>query len=388
MNAVVLLSQLTGCAPAMAQDAPDATQDAAGRRFAVVVGVSEYPSLGELTLDGADAEATRVALALREEGNYDDVRILTDAQATREGIEALFRDELSSVVTWQDTVLFYFVGHGVGGDFGDPYLLTYDTTSDDIQASAMSVAGFGQQVQQWIPAGNFVFVTDASHAGVLEGLALTGPSASTWPDMGTSTMLVSASSVGEIAFPGAFSKHFIDAVTGGGDVDENGLVSAAELNRYLVQAVPQDTGNQQNPLVAGRYEADLVVSSGVTFKDILGSQAAPDVIVVTREVEVPGDVIVVTRTDTQEILPDYAVDQVKFVFRGMQSPTITCREQEAVACDPTCYLRDTMAGPCDMQAFEGTSTRSGSVFMAASGTYICEPQGEQGIACKPPAFNK
>ena len=107
------------CLPSLsavhAQEAP--------RRFAVVVGVSQAGGSPELALEGAGSDATRVALALREQAGYTDVRIITDAEATKARILQTFQEDLASVVTEQDTLLVYFVGHGVGGDFDDPYLL-------------------------------------------------------------------------------------------------------------------------------------------------------------------------------------------------------------------------------------------------------------------------
>ena len=252
----------TSCVPAQAQET---TEEPAARQFAVVVGISSYEKLpAELTLHTAATDAGRVALSLRDEANYDDVRLLTDAQATKDGIEAVFRDELSQVVTWRDTVLFYFVGHGVGGDFDDPYLLAYDSDPAAVQSTSIHVKELGESLQTWIPAGNFALITDAAHEGTLDGLALLGPAAQSWPDMGSSTFQLSASALREVGKEGAFAPHFIDAVTGGADTDKNGIVTASELRRYLVLAVPQATGNLQNPSDAGKYESQLETAEQCT----------------------------------------------------------------------------------------------------------------------------
>lgn len=376
----------TSCLPGMARAQEETPAEPEARQFAVVVGISSYEKLPtELTLHTAATDAGRVALALRESANYDDVRLLTDAQATKGGIEAIFRDELSQVVTWRDTVLFYFVGHGVGGDFEDPYLLVHDSDPADVQGTSISVARLGQDLQTWIPAGNLALVTDAAHEGSLDGLALLGPAAVSWPDMGSSTFLLSASGLREVGVEGAFAPHFIDAVTGGGDADKNGTVTALELRRYLVLAVPQSTGNAQNPSDAGKYAGTLPISVGVTYKETLPELAAmtPEVVYITKTVEKDPEVIVIrdqASDDPYAGLPDTTVDKVKFVFRGMSSTSVQCREQEQVACDPNCYVRDVKIGPCNLVGYEANTKLSGSVFMGARGAYICTRLDNQ-IVC-------
>ena len=184
-------------------------------------------------------------------------------------------------------ILFYFVGHGVGGDFDDPYLLAYDSDPSAVQSTSIHVKELGQSLQTWIPAGNFALITDAAHEGTLDGLALLGPSAQSWPDMGSSTFQLSASALREVGKEGAFAPHFIDAVTGGADTDKNGIVTASELRRYLVLAVPQATGNLQNPSDAGKYDGAMAISTEVSYKETLPelAAAAPDVVYITKTVE-------------------------------------------------------------------------------------------------------
>ncbi len=385
---LLLLSLSTSCLPVSVQSQPAEApaEEIEARQFAVVVGVSTYEKLpGEIAISSAATDAGRVALALREEANYDDVRLLTDAQATKEGILSVLRDELSQAVTWRDTVLFYFVGHGVGGDFDDPYLLVHDSDPEDVQTTSISVTQLGQDLQTWIPAGNFAIVTDAAHQGTLNGLALLGPAAVSWPDMGSSTFLLSASALREPATEGVFAPHFIDAVTGGGDVDKDGTVTASELRRYLVLAVPQATDSAQNPADAGKYESTMSISVGVTYKDTLPelASASPDVVYITKTVETDPEVIVIRDQSTDDPyagLPDTELDKVKFVFRGLNNTTVACRDQEPIACDPNCYVRDVKIGPCELVGYQENVRLSGDVFLGARGAWICAGTDNQ-IVC-------
>lgn len=381
---MLLLASL-GCVPATSW-----AQEASGpRNFAVVIGVSSVEGAPELTLEGAGSEATRVALALREEAGYTDVRIITDAEATKERIVATFRDDLAQKVTPQDTLMVYFVGHGVGGDFDDPYLLTYDTQPDDIPGTALSVAELGGQLSSWVPAGSYAIVTDASHAGDFNGVALLGPAASSWPDMGANTVLLSAAGLGSAASPGVFARHFTDAITGGADSSQDGSVSIAELYRYLVIAVPAETNGAQQPVMDGRFNQELSLAQGVQYKPLLSelNKDDPEVVYLTREVEVPGEVVIIREVGgpAEQVLPDFSVEKVKFVIKGVQEPVVACREQEPVACSGACYLRDVMAGPCTVSGFVGDAQVTTSVFIAARGVAGCSwSEANKEFVCRPP----
>ena len=372
-------------AAAAAQD----PADDAPKRYAVVVGVSTFASMPpEIGVPSAHGDAARVALALREEAGFDDVRLITDSEATKDRLERLFRDELSSAVTYRDTVLVYYVGQGVGADFDDPYLLTYDTSPDDLPGTSLSLNALGESLPQWLQAGSYVLVTDAAHGGALEDLALVGPSASSWPEV-PNAYLLSATALGETGMGEVFAKHFIDAITGGADTSRDGNITPSELYRYLLIAVPRDTGTRQNPAQAGRYDPDLVLASGVQFKDTLGEAGGgtgPQVLVVKETVEVPSEVIVIREQgDATEVLPDHTVDKVKFVMKGLASPTVTCRESEPLQCDPTCYAREVKAGPCAVTGFDGNFKLKGTVFVAARGVYECEPV-EGVVECSSPSW--
>lgn len=373
---------------ANAQEPPP--EEPAAKRYAVVVGISSYQSLPpELTLPAAHGDAARVALALREEAHYDDVRLITDSEATKDRLERLFRDELAPMVTPRDTVLVYYVGQGVGADFDDPYLLTYDTSPDDLPGTSLSVSALGESLPQWLQAGSYALVTDAAHGASLGDLALVGPAASSWGDV-PNAYLLSATSLGETGSGEIFAKHFIDAITGGADMNRDNVVVPSELYRYLLIAVPRDTGTRQNPSQAGRYDQALPLATGIQFKDTLGEGAGgePQILIVKETVEVPSEVIVIREQgDTTEVLPSHTVDKVKFVMKGLASPTVTCREATPLACDPTCYARDVKAGPCIVTGFDGSFKLKGSVFVAARGVYQCEPV-DGVVECTSPSWGK
>ena len=154
-------------------------------------------------------------------------------------------------------------------------------------------------------------------------------------------------------------------------------------------AVPAETGGSQQPAVGGRYDQELALATGVTFKDLLEQIAVPEqeVVYLTREVHVPGEVVIIREKagDAEQVLPDFSVEKVKFVIKGVQEPTVTCREQATVPCSGACYLSDVMAGPCTVSGYVGEQVVSGSVFIAARGMAACSYSDTTNeLTCLPP----
>ena len=347
-------------------------QQAAPRRVAVVIGVGTYPGLGPAaSLPSATNEAMRLSLALKEEAHFDEVRTLLDSQATVASVQSLLRDGLKGSVGPSDQLLVYFVGQGLGGDFDDPYLLMHDSQSADPAASALGVKALGADLRRWSQPASFVIVTDAAHAGTIEGgLALIGPVANQWPDLGPQSLVISASSQGEVGQEGAFAKHFGDAITGGADDNDDHFVSASELQRYLLLAVPYETNKKQTPAISGRFEPGLQLSKGVILKPTM----PPGAIGKGQQ-----QTIIVTEQPPEL---DHTIDAVKFVFRDAREGQVQCKGAEAPAlCEPYCYVREIKAGACQVSAVQGSRTLKSAPFVTTRGVVICEPSGDK-LVCR------
>jgi hypothetical protein len=77
-------------------------------KYALVVGIDKYP--GERKLEGSVNDAKAVAELLKEKG-FTDIRMLTDDEATRDGILAALR-RFQTKAKAGDLFFFYFAGHG------------------------------------------------------------------------------------------------------------------------------------------------------------------------------------------------------------------------------------------------------------------------------------
>jgi uncharacterized caspase-like protein len=325
-----------------------AVQAGTTQRTAVVVGIESYQHLGpELRVVSARDDAMRVAEALETRAGFQHVQLLTDASATRGAIESLLAGGLG--LDGDDLFLLYFVGHGVGGDFGEPRLLTYDSDPDAIEQTTWPVAELAATLVGSIQAGAVVLVTDASHAGSIQDLALMGPSPDQWPAMDRPSMVISAAGPREPAQPKALAEAFAGGVSGRADTSSDGLVTSGELYRHLVRTVPAATADAQHPTVSAGHDPTFTVAS------------------------------LASRADAE---PAEHIDKVKFIFRSGISPTVQCSRTPVTACDPSCYLWDPEPGTCTASAIIDDHRESVELQVLQRGSWVCQDTGT-GLACTP-----
>src|SRR2546425_2947866 len=112
------------------------------KTWAVVIGISKYQKLpGGQQLQFADRDATLFAETVEKKGvSPQNVRLLTSAEATTAAVKSAIGNWLARSASESDTVLIFFSGHGmVEREFGEAYLLGYDSDPKDPYATALSV---------------------------------------------------------------------------------------------------------------------------------------------------------------------------------------------------------------------------------------------------------
>jgi hypothetical protein len=267
-----------------------------GRHIAVVIGATTYASLpGEVALPGAEIDARAVADALAKKAGYDQVQVVLGDVATKAGIENLLFKIIGPKIGPKDTLLLYFVGQGLGADFGSPQILTYDTEPLRVQESSLNLTTFAASTHRVLKPSMLVVVTDVAHHGQVNGLALLGPTARDWPDPAAGSWLViSSTSPGELPLKPpappppppppptkgksktgagakslppppppppppvptvtAFANRFAEGIGGAADADGDKIVTAFELQRYVTDQVGKDTRGLVHPIEGGRYK--------------------------------------------------------------------------------------------------------------------------------------
>lgn len=245
-----------------------------GKQVAVVVGISNYAHLpDELDLASARDDARALAQFLEDEGGYDEVHVLLDGVATKSALESLLLDTVAANMSSGDTLLWAFVGHGIGGDFDDPYFLLYDSQLGDPDNTALRLREFGPELVRRAPAVDLVLITDAAHEGQANGIAMMGPSAKSWPDLLGSSFMLSAAAPKEVAPEGMFVDLLVEGLRGQADTNGDKVVTASEIHRHLLVKVAEASGDTVHPAEAGNYDPSMQISVATVASWGTGSTA-------------------------------------------------------------------------------------------------------------------
>jgi len=237
------------------------TGGAKPRLFALIAGVNAYAD-PRLQLEYAVADATEVARGLREaSGNlYQsvDVKVMTDAEVTRDKLDAAFKD-IAAKAQPSDVFVLYLAGHGktVNGRyyFAPQDLRINGELIEKIVDPAVVDGGISQDLlQQWfaaVPADRSLILLDTCESGTFAGdLAetkrLEHGAASERIARATGRSIIAATSSSEAAFEakqrghGLFTYEMLDGF-GNADGDGNGTIELTELAAYVYARVSDES---------------------------------------------------------------------------------------------------------------------------------------------------
>jgi hypothetical protein len=160
---------------------------------ALVIGINAYPEIrvngvsGARNLRGAanDARNVKQALTAHFEVPAEEIKLLVDSEASRDGILSAFRDWLVDGTEKGDRVVFYYAGHGAqvedkSGDEGDDKfdeVLVPSDTKGELEGPEAGLSGFitddeiGGLLAQ-LPGRQVMMVVDACHSGTITRGAL------------------------------------------------------------------------------------------------------------------------------------------------------------------------------------------------------------------------
>ena len=264
---------------------PLALRDHASGRYAVIVGIADYPGTAN-DLNYTDDDATEFRQMLLSEGGFQssDILMLLDSAATSSAIQNAITNWLDSREGPADLVVFFFSGHGsrgpdVSGDEDDPYdeyLVAYDTMiRDDVLDSWLDTLESSRQV----------VIVDSCYSGgliaassVQEGLQCRclpsqgGPLVGVLPGDGfardvdqSGRVVLTASAETEYSYEssglqnGVFTYYLLDALDDltADTHDSNGRISAEEAYDYLYPRVRSYLGNVQNPQMSDGVSGEV-----------------------------------------------------------------------------------------------------------------------------------
>jgi hypothetical protein len=236
------------------------------KRIAAVIGVNDYLHWPKLT--GARADAEKVAAQLDALG-FDEVLVLYDRNATRDGILALLGSRLPAIVGEDDLVVIFFAGHGqtetLGGSRGTKrgYIIPVDASVEGVFQTAIPMQQL-RDLTNRLAAKHVYYAMDSCYSGLgfTRALGFVMPGADNYIDKVTSlraVQMVTAGGEGEEAIEidgqGVFTRSFIDALRGKADANRDGYVTATEIGAYVAPRVTNETEARQSPQ-SGRLEGE------------------------------------------------------------------------------------------------------------------------------------
>ena len=255
-----------------------------GKRWAVVIGISEYkhPEIADLKYAHRDAEAFYEFLRSPNGGAFadDHVLYLTNAEATKANVRSAIFDFLGQTRK-EDLVMIYFSGHGLSRGKGYSYFVTHDTDPYRIEETAFDMEDIQAALRKSIQAERVVIFADACYSGAINdyikgtrttqleenlinrylfemGKAKPGIvsftscaeneiSGEAWLfwEHGVFTFVLVSGLGGKITDTEGRVKSFESA-----DSNGDGIVTVGELTQYVTKYVPGYTKNKQNPQVS------------------------------------------------------------------------------------------------------------------------------------------
>jgi formylglycine-generating enzyme required for sulfatase activity len=253
-----------GLAMALLLAAGLAAQAAEPRRYALLIGINQYNDPGLVPLGKAQNDAQDLKTALTRLGGYRQVVVMDGSLANNDPMQptrakVIERVEaLADLVGPDDQVLFFFSGHGVNdAKTGDSYLLPMDVQAKDPVGSGLNLQR--DILAKFSQAGvkNIVALVDACQKTVFKDKGMR-PAGVDQVLKVSDAVVITATGAGKASYEdpkganGLFTRGVLAGLQGEADANRDGVVSVAELEQYLPQAVAElafGAGLSQKPAV-------------------------------------------------------------------------------------------------------------------------------------------
>jgi len=237
--------------------------------WAVVVGVGKYTSMP--TLKFTDDDAFRFYSHLKSPlgGALPDeqIEILVDEGATRENILRTMR-RFFLKADENDVIMMYFSGHGLEGCFLPS---DFDGYSNKLRHDEV------RSIFMESKARHKICIADACHSGSLEYnsdvAARGGPVQVSleryyraFEESEGGIALLMSSKGEELSLEdkglrqGVFTYYLLRGMKGEADTNDDNIVSIKELHGFVYSRVREYTGDQQTPVLTGKFDGNMPVS--------------------------------------------------------------------------------------------------------------------------------
>lgn len=244
---------------------------------AVLVGINKYSdnSIRSLSYGVADVASTAELLADPKRAGYDpaNLRLMVDdaEEANKKPVRSNIMSSIKSLaetVSGEDSVLFFFSGHGIERD-GKSYLLSSDSRLNVLDDTAVSV-GWVRKTLEASNARVKIIILDACHAGALIGKAESGRMTRAFKESifpaPEGFVILSSCKMNEVSYEweekgrGVFTYYLNEGLSGLADFDSDGLITVSDVSRYVSEKVRSwafENGVQQNPTLECKISGDI-----------------------------------------------------------------------------------------------------------------------------------
>ena len=246
--------------------------------WAVAIGISKYQKLpGGQQLQFADHDASLFVEVIQKRGvNPQNVKLLTGADATAAAIKSAIGNWLAKSASPMDTVLIFFSGHGlIEREFGESYLLGYDSDPKDPYGTALSISDLTQAISRRVRSGRVLLIADAMRKDFFDPDTDANSSKEFQQafDQLTSSrsgiFAILGSGAGEFsregqrwAGHGVFAKHLADVIMDGTGTNGDLAIATDRLFALLKGRVADDTTGKQHPWRSGGVSSIEVARTG------------------------------------------------------------------------------------------------------------------------------
>ncbi|KLD78916.1 tetratricopeptide repeat protein [Xanthomonas hyacinthi] len=235
-------------ARAAANAAAPAVTSGYDNSWAVVIGIDDYARWPRLQYAANDAQAIAQTLTGSFGFPSSQVIVLRNQEATRNNILAAFHDRLAhGGVGRNDRVFVFFAGHGAtrklasGRDLG--YIVPADSDPAQFATDAIPMTEI-QDIAESLEAKHVLFVMDACYSGLglTRGGGGTGAYLRENARRVARQMLTAGGADQQVADSGpnghsVFTWVLLQALSGKGDLNGDGLITGTELAAYVAPAV-------------------------------------------------------------------------------------------------------------------------------------------------------
>jgi len=244
---------------------------------AVLVGINEYSdnSIRALSYSVADVISTQKLLTDPNRAGYElaNVKLMVDnvdednKRPIRSNIMSSFRT-LADTASGEDSVLFFFSGHGIEKD-GKSYLLSSDSRLNVLDDTSISISW----IRETLEASNArikIIIIDACHAGALIGKAESGRMTKAFHESifpaPEGFAILSSCKMNEVSYEwpekehGVFTYYLNEGLSGLADFDNDDLITVSDVSRYVSEKVKNwafEKGVQQNPTLECKISGDI-----------------------------------------------------------------------------------------------------------------------------------